>query len=82
MLIVSLSHQSFEDDLESGSRNVSMYSSNDSSHDTSNVTFEPLPDILAKTLTTRALRPRISSADAEKQSAAAKLVSKSSKNTI
>jgi len=60
--------------MESG-RNVSMYSSNENSQDTSNVNFEPLPDILAKTVSSRALRPRISSANSEKQAAAAKLVS-------
>ncbi|XP_060560239.1 insulin-like receptor isoform X2 [Ruditapes philippinarum] len=62
----------FED--EESVRDVSMYPTNESVHDSSNVTFEPLPDILAKTLSSRALRPRITCTDKEKQSAAAKLV--------
>ncbi|XP_045213080.2 uncharacterized protein LOC123563954 isoform X2 [Mercenaria mercenaria] len=62
----------FED--EESVRDVSMYPTNQSVHDSSDVTFEPLPDILAKTLSSRALRPRITCSDKEKQLAAAKLV--------
>ncbi|KAL5018935.1 hypothetical protein ScPMuIL_004657 [Solemya velum] len=40
----------------------------------SQVTFEPLPDILAKTVTATALRPRISSLEKDKQEHASKLV--------
>ncbi|KAH3872056.1 hypothetical protein DPMN_035269 [Dreissena polymorpha] len=64
---------SFEDE-ESGRNDLSMYTGHDSSHDMTNVTFEPLPDILAKTLSTRALRPRIVCSDTQKQSEASKLV--------
>jgi len=67
--------QAFEDDVEGG-RNVSMYSTNDSTHDATDITFEPLPDILAKTVSTRALRPRITNLHADKQAVAAKAVSK------
>ena len=76
-LLDYLSFQSFENDAETG-RGVSMYSTSETSLDasTNNITFEPLPDILAKTVGSRALRPRITCIDKDKQEAAAKLVSK------
>ena len=63
--------------MESGN-GVSMYPTNESVADmsVSSVTFEPLPDILAKTVGSRALRPRITCIDKQKQATAAKLVSK------
>lgn len=66
---------SFEDEVESG-HGVSMYPTSESSTDmsVSSVTFEPLPDILAKTVGSRALRPRITCIDKQRQAAAAKLV--------
>ena len=67
--------QSFEDEVESG-HGVSMYPTNESTADVSSVTFEPLPDILAKTVGSRALRPRITCSDEQRQTTAAKLVSK------
>ncbi|XP_052769468.1 serine/threonine-protein kinase LMTK1-like isoform X2 [Mya arenaria] len=63
----------FEDDVEGG-RNVSMYSSHDNPNDVSDITFEPLPDILAKTVSKRALRPRITCTNPEKQTVAANAV--------
>lgn len=43
--------------------------------DVNQVTFEPLPDILAKTVTATALRPRISSIEKEQQRITAKHIS-------
>lgn len=43
--------------------------------DVNQVTFEPLPDILAKTVTATALRPRISSIEREQQRITAKHIS-------
>ncbi|WAQ97469.1 LMTK1-like protein, partial [Mya arenaria] len=65
--------RNFEDDVEGG-RNVSMYSSHDNPNDVSDITFEPLPDILAKTVSKRALRPRITCTNPEKQTVAANAV--------
>ena len=70
---MTICFQSFEDEVESGN-NVSMYPANESATDS--VMFEPLPDILAKTVGSRALRPRITCSDEQRQTTAAKLVSK------
>ncbi|XP_060067188.1 insulin-like receptor isoform X2 [Ylistrum balloti] len=66
---------SFENDEEAG-HDYSMSPTNESvdSSIVSNVTFEPLPDILAKTVTATALRPRITSVDKEWQKEAARQI--------
>ncbi|KAK3592670.1 hypothetical protein CHS0354_015972 [Potamilus streckersoni] len=61
----------FEDYDPESARGVSVSSENATGD---GIVFEPLPDILAKTVGTRALRPRITSADKEKQANASKLV--------
>ncbi|KAL3877897.1 hypothetical protein ACJMK2_035540 [Sinanodonta woodiana] len=63
----------FEDYDPESARGVSVYPSIENAAG-DGIVFEPLPDILAKTVGTRALRPRITSADKEKQSNASKLV--------
>ncbi|XP_021358764.1 tyrosine-protein kinase abl-1-like isoform X2 [Mizuhopecten yessoensis] len=64
---------SFENDEEAG-HDYSMSPTNESVNSSivSNVTFEPLPDILAKTVAATALRPRITSVDKEWQKEAAR----------
>ncbi|KAJ8318687.1 hypothetical protein KUTeg_003778 [Tegillarca granosa] len=56
--------------------NYSLYTSHDGSGDSSRITFEPLPDILAKTVAATALKPRITCLDNERQKLAAKSVCK------
>ncbi|XP_052068864.1 serine/threonine-protein kinase LMTK2-like isoform X1 [Mytilus californianus] len=62
----------FENDLEGGFGNT-VFSQGDTS-DISQVTFETIPDILAKTVTATALRPRISCTNTEIQKQSAKRV--------
>ncbi|KAK3091020.1 hypothetical protein FSP39_016540 [Pinctada imbricata] len=66
----------FENEVETGQgQGFSIYTSQNliaSQQDAAQVTFEPLPDILAKTVTATALRPRISCIDREKQRNSAK----------
>ncbi|XP_033735002.1 serine/threonine-protein kinase LMTK2-like isoform X2 [Pecten maximus] len=66
---------SFENDEEAG-HDYSMSPTNESGDSSivSNVTFEPLPDILAKTVAATALRPRITSVDKEWQKEAARQI--------
>lgn len=72
--------QTFENDVEAGhGQGFSIFSAqNAAAEDTTDVnqvTFEPLPDILAKTVTATALRPRISSIEKEQQRITAKHIS-------
>lgn len=71
--------QTFENDVEAGhGQGFSIFSAQNAAADTSDVnqvTFEPLPDILAKTVTATALRPRISSIEREQQRITAKHIS-------
>lgn len=72
--------QTFENDVEAGhGQGFSIFSAqNGAAEDTTDVnqvTFEPLPDILAKTVTATALRPRISSIEKEQQRITAKHIS-------
>nr|XP_022315834.1 serine/threonine-protein kinase LMTK2-like isoform X3 [Crassostrea virginica] len=66
----------FENDVEAGhGQGFSIFSAHNTAADTSDVnpvTFEPLPDILAKTVSATALRPRISSVEREQQRITAK----------
>ena len=62
----------FENDIEGGYGNT-VYSPTDTS-EISQVTFETIPDILAKTVTATALRPRISCTDVGIQKQSAKRV--------
>lgn len=66
---------SFENDEEAG-HDYSMSPTNESGDSSivSNVTFEPLPDILAKTVAATALRPRITSVDKDWQKEAARQI--------
>ena len=66
--------QTFENDIEGGYGNT-VYSPTDTS-EISQVTFETIPDILAKTVTATALRPRISCTDVGIQKQSAKRVGK------
>ncbi|XP_062567208.1 serine/threonine-protein kinase LMTK2-like isoform X2 [Saccostrea cucullata] len=66
----------FENDVEAGhGQGLSIFSTQNAAAETSEVsqvTFEPLPDILAKTVSATALRPRISSIEKEQQRITAK----------
>ncbi|XP_061182070.1 serine/threonine-protein kinase LMTK2-like isoform X2 [Saccostrea echinata] len=66
----------FENDVEAGhGQGLSIFSTQNAVAETSEVsqvTFEPLPDILAKTVSATALRPRISSIEKEQQRISAK----------
>ncbi|XP_048757628.2 uncharacterized protein LOC125667960 isoform X2 [Ostrea edulis] len=66
----------FDNDVEAGhAQGFSIFSTQNAvadSSDANQVTFEPLPDILAKTVSATALRPRISSLEKEQQRIAAK----------
>lgn len=64
-----------ENDAEHGNA-YSMFDDGAETSSSSQVTFEPLPDILAKTISATALRPRVSSLEKDKQEHASKLVSK------
>lgn len=72
--------QTFDNDVEAGhAQGFSIFSTQNTvadSSDANQVTFEPLPDILAKTVSATALRPRISSLEKEQQRIAAKHISK------
>lgn len=66
--------QTFENDLEEGFGNT-IFSPSDTS-DVSQVVFETIPDIIAKSVTATALRPRISCTDPDIQKQCAKRVGK------